>query len=342
MPSSRHKMKDYFATPPKITNRRLFTISAPAADAKRSLQIKTILVPVDFSQESLRVLEYSTLVAESFGAATHVIHVRPPKEAFAIERAGNLLLNYADAIGFLQDRLAEIQEKHGVKFSPDNCHVEAGRPFEEIYETARKTDADLIVMATRGESGLKRLLLGSTTERVIRFAPCPVFIPRGKSYKAALAGDRKSALKIRKILVPVDFSDCSLAGVGYAAFLGRHFDARLKLLHVVVPYNYVFASNGFESETTRLTEVAQASAKKQMTELRRSNLLRGVSCEVEIPTGNTIDEICRQGTNSDVDLIVISTHGRSGFRHALMGSVAEHVARYAECPVLVVPSRGGS
>ena len=72
------------------------------------------------------MLEYSTLVAESFGAATHVIHVRPSKEASVIEHAGNLLLNYTDAIGFLQDRLAEIQEKHEVKFSPDNCHVEGG------------------------------------------------------------------------------------------------------------------------------------------------------------------------------------------------------------------------
>ena len=70
-------------------------------------------------------MEYSTFVAESFGAATHVVHVRPSKEASAIERAGNLLY-YADAIGFLQDRLAEIQEKHDVKFSPDNCHVRSG------------------------------------------------------------------------------------------------------------------------------------------------------------------------------------------------------------------------
>ena len=318
-------MKDYALTRPETTSRRIFTISAPAADTKRSLQIKTVLVPVDFSQESLRVLEYSTLVAESFGAATHVVHVRPSKETSAIERAGNLLLNYADAIGFLQDRLAEIQEKHDVKFSPDNCHVEAGRPFEEIYESARETMADLIIMATRGESGLKRLLLGSTTERVIRFAPCPVLIPRGKTYKTALAADRKSQWKIRKILVPVDFSDCSVAGVRYAAFLGRHFDARLKLLHVVVPYN--------------ITEAAQASAKKQMTELRQSTFLKGISAEAEISTGNTIDEICSQGTKGDVDLIVISTHGRTGFRHALIGSVAEHVARYAECPVLVVPSR---
>ena len=139
--------------------------------------------------------------------------------------------------------------------------------------------------------------------------------------------------------MPVDFSDCSVAGVRYAAFLGRHFDARLKLLHVVVPYNYVFASDGFESETTQLTKAAQASAKKQMTELRQSTFLKGISADQKFRPGNIIDEICRQGATGDVDLIVISTHGRTGFRHALIGRVAEHFARYAECPVLVVPSR---
>lgn len=332
-------MKDDFAPPQEITSRRIFATSAPAADRQRPLQIKTVLVPVDFSRESFRALEYSILIAKKFGAAIHVVHVRPSKEASAIEHAGNLLLNYTDAVDFLQDRLADIQQKHDVRFSPDHCHVEAGRPFKEICKVARETEADLIVIATRGQSGLKRLLLGSTAERVIRFAPCPVLIPRGTNYRAALAADRKFELKMRKILVPVDFSTCSLAGVRYAAFFGKRFHARLKLLHVVVPYNYVFATNGFDSETARLTAAARARAKKQMDELRRSNLLGGVSCEAEIPTGNTIDEICNHSAARDVDLLVISTHGRSGFRHALIGSVAEHVARYAECPALVVPNR---
>jgi nucleotide-binding universal stress UspA family protein len=331
-------MKDYLATPSKITRRRIFTVSAPV-EFRRPVQIKTILAPVDFSQESFRALEYSILIAKTFGAVVHVVNVRPSKEASAIERAGNLLCNYTDALAFLQDRLAEIQEKHDVKFSPDNCHVEAGRPYEEVCKLAREIAADLIVMATRGESGLKHLLLGSTTERVIRFAPCPVLVPRGKDYGAALALGEKSKLKIRKILVPVDFSECSLTGVRYAAFLAKCFAARLKLLHVVARHDYAFASQGFAGEITRLTEAVRERAKKQMTELRGSSLLQGVSCEAEIPIGSAITEICSQGAKDDADLTVISTHGRTGFRRALIGSVAEQVARYAEHPVLIVPSR---
>src|SRR4030095_2019314 len=103
-------MKNYPSPPQQTTSRRIFASSAPAADKQRLFTIKKVLVPVDFSQESLHVLEYTILIAKPFGAAMHVIHVRPSKEASAIERAGDLLLNYTDAIGFLQDRLAEIQE----------------------------------------------------------------------------------------------------------------------------------------------------------------------------------------------------------------------------------------
>jgi len=279
------------------------------------------------------------LIAKKFRAVVHVVHVRPSEEALAIERAGNLLFNYTDGLGFLRDRLAEVQEKHDIKLPPDNCHLEAGRPYEEVCKLARETATDLIVMATRGESGVKHLLLGSTTERVIRFAPCPLLVARGKSYKAALALGEKSKLKIRKILVPVDFSECSLTGVRYAAFLAKCLAARLKLLHVVVRHDYVFDSAEFEGEITRFTEAARARAKKQMTKLRRSTFLQGVSCEAEIRIGNAITEICGQGTTDDAVLIVLSTHGRSGFRRALIGSVAEQVTRYAEHPVVIVPGR---
>ena len=67
------------------------------------------------------------------------------------------MLNCADAIAYMQDRLAEIERKHDVRFWPDNCHVVSGRPFEEICRLAREIEADLIVLPTRGHSGLKRV-----------------------------------------------------------------------------------------------------------------------------------------------------------------------------------------
>ena len=313
-----------------------------AADHEQSLQIKTILVPLDFSRVSMQALKYSIPLAEKFGATIHLVHVQPSDELTAISRAGYLMLNCADAIALMQDRLAEVQEKHDVRFSPDNCHVPSGRPFEEICRLARAIKADLIALPTRGHSGLKHLVLGSTAERVVRYAPCPVLVLRGAKYQSFLLNDESAAagFKLRKVLVSSDFSKCSLAGVKYAARLAKRTGASLRLLHVVYPYAQVFAMDRMAADITPLVERANAAAREDMSKLARRKFLRDIVVETEMRAGATIDEICSATNESDIDLIVASTHGRTGFKRALIGSTAEHLVRYAECPVLIVPSRG--
>ena len=307
------------------------------------MEIKTILVPLDFSRASMQAVTYAIPLAEEFKAAIHLVHVQPTDDLTEISQAGHMMLNCADAIAFMQDRLAEVQEKHDVQFWPDNCHVVSGRPFEGICNVADKIGADLIVLPTRGHSGLKRIALGSTAERVVRHARCPVLIPRGKKFKAVTwNGKPAGKFEVRQILAPVDFSDCSLAGVKYAARLAKRFRAKLHLFHAVFPYAQIIAVDRMSGELRPLLESAQANAEEAMQKLEQSVFLRGVSCETEVRAGPAIDEICAASARDNVDLVVTSTHGRGGFSHALMGSVAEHIARYAECPVLVVPSRGGS
>jgi nucleotide-binding universal stress UspA family protein len=307
------------------------------------LQIKTILVPLDFSRASMQALKYTIPLAEEFKATIHLVHVQPADELTVISRAGHLMLNCADAIALMQDRLAEVQEKHDVRFWPDNCHVVSGKPFEEICKLARELDVDLIVLPTRGHSGLKHIALGSTAERVVRHAPCPVLIPRGEKFRAATwNGEPAGKFQVRKILAPVDFSDCSLAGVHYAAVLAKRFGAKLRLFHAIYPYIQVFAMDRVTADVTPLIENAQRNAEEQMNKLRQLESIREVSCETEIRIGSVIDEICGESGRPDIDLIVASTHGHTGFKRALIGSVAEHVVRYAECPIIIVPSRGGS
>jgi nucleotide-binding universal stress UspA family protein len=312
-----------------------------AAAPKQSLQIKTILVPLDFSRASMQALKYTLPLAEEFKAVIHLVHVQPADELTAISRAGNLMLNCADAIALMQDRLAEVKQKHDVRFWPENCHVISGKPFEEICKLAHEIEADLIVLPTRGHSGLKRIALGSTAERVARYSPCPVLIPRGKKYKAtAWNGEASVKFSVRKILVPVDFSQCSIAGVNYAARLARRFDAKLRLFHAIFPYANLFGMDRVDSNLTMTIENARNHAQEEMKKLRHLRFMDGVSSETEIRSGSTVDEICAESRRPDIDVMVTSTHGRTGFKRALIGSVAEHVLRYAECPVIIVPSRG--
>jgi nucleotide-binding universal stress UspA family protein len=314
-----------------------------AKPRERALQIKTILVPLDFSRASMQALKYAIPLAEEFEATIHLVHVQPADELTAISRAGGLMLNCADAIALMQDRLNEVQRKQD-RFWPDNCHVVSGRPFEQICKLAREIEADLIVLPTRGLSRLKHVILGSTAERVVRYAPCPVLVLRGAKYKSITwnGATGTARFKLRKILVPVDFSKCSVAGVKYAARLAKDTGAVLRLLHVVFPYAQAFAMDRVGADVTPLIKTAKATAREEMGELTRLSILAGVPCETEIRTGSAIDEICGETSRDDIDLVVTSTHGRTGFKRAVIGSVAEHVVRYAECPVIIVPSRGRS
>jgi nucleotide-binding universal stress UspA family protein len=293
-------------------------------------------VPLDFSPASVEALDYAVWLAKQFRAAIHLVHVYPPDEASSVPGGGHLLFETAEAIERLNEELTGIHLKHVPTFCPDNCHIRSGRPYEQIVSLARNIDADLIALSTRGHSGLKHLLLGSTAERVVRNAPCPVLVTRKRKQKSKA---NSKTFAIRTILVPTDFSQCSLVAVEYAAFLAKNLHATLRLFHATYPYtNYVFVDRA-GVRLSGLAEAVEETARQEMDALKKMDFLRDVPVETEILPGSAVDEICAAAGDSEVDLIVTSTHGRTGLKHALIGSVAEQIVRYAGRPVLVVPSR---
>jgi nucleotide-binding universal stress UspA family protein len=312
------------------------TQNTSEADSSSPLgfKIKEILVPLDFSRASMEALDYAVWLAKEFRAVIHLVHVYPPDEASSVPGAGHLLLQSAEAIKRLNEELTGIHRKRVEPFRPENCHIRTGRPHQEIICLAREIDADLIVLATRGHSGLKHLLLGSTAERVVRSAPCPVLVVRKRRQKSKAAS---KSFAIRTILVPVDFSTCCFAGTEYAAFLAKSLHATIRLLHVTYPYvDYVFVDR-VGARLSSLVEAVEEEARIEMDAFKQNDFLRGVLVQTEIRAGHPTEEICAVAGQPNVDLIVISTHGHTGLKHALIGSVAEHMARYAECPVMVVP-----
>jgi nucleotide-binding universal stress UspA family protein len=308
------------------------TIASNGPDRQRvePIKIKTILVPLDFSRASMEALDYVVALAKKFAAAIHLVHVTAPDDA-ASPGAAHLMCQTAESLAFAREKLAETHEKHVAPFWPANSHVRTGQPYQEICDLAREIDADLIVLATRGHTGLKRILLGSTAERVVRFAPCPVLVVR--RHKGA-------QLRINKILVPTDFSQCAMAGLIHGALWAKAFNAKLRLLYVLFPAAAVLIDR-IATNLPRDAMTVPADTQMEMEALVQLGFLEGVKTEPKIRFGYATDAIC--GEADDVDLVVISTHGRTGMKHALIGSVAEQVVRYAKCPVLVVPSHcGGS
>lgn len=315
------------------------------ASTKSSVQppiaVKSILVPLDFSGAAMQALDYATELAKKFGAQVHLMHVQMPDEAFADPGASHLMRDCAESVTFLRERLAGIRQERPPQFWPENCHIRTGRAYREICELARELNVDLIVLASRGNSGLKRVFLGSTAERVVRFAACPVLVVRQRkrrgNFPLGLLTTKKT-LAIRKILAPVDFSQCSTAGAMYAAFLARTFDAKLCLFHAVQPPAPVVIDR-ISADLSGRNNLNLANARLDMEGLANLDFFRDVKCATEIRTGDVVEQICAETRRPDIDLAVVSTHGRAGFNRVLLGSVAEHVVRYAECPVMVVPSR---
>lgn len=303
-------------------------------DNPLEFKIAKILVPLDFSPASLEAIDYAVWMAKQFHAVIHLVHVHPPDEASAAG-AGHLLFESAEAIERFNEELTGIHSKHVPTYRPENCHIRGGRPYQEIVRVAREIDTDLIVLSTRGHSGLKHLLLGSTAERVVRNAPCPVLVARKRKQRTKA---NREVFAVRTILVPTDFSQCALGATEYAAFLARKLNAKLRLFHAMYPYtNYVFVDRA-GVRLSGLAEAVEETARQEMNALKQMDFLRGLSVQTEILPGLAVDEICAAAGDPEIDLIITSTHGRTGFQHAIIGSVAEHVVRYAGRPVLVVPS----
>ena len=143
------------------------------------------------------------------------------------------------------------------------------------------------------------------------------------------------AFRIKRIVVPVDYSDCSVKALRYAVPLARQHGATLELIHVISSSVYGYAEYGAIATAPVDADLVPGS-KKELQKLAETEIPADVPFNVEVRTGAAHLEISEFARAEAADLIVISTHGYTGLKHVLLGSVAEHVVRYAPCPVLVV------
>jgi nucleotide-binding universal stress UspA family protein len=150
-----------------------------------------------------------------------------------------------------------------------------------------------------------------------------------------LAESGRAPFRLKKILVPIDFSECSRKALQYALPFARQFDAALTLLYVVEPIPYT-GSEHYEMNLPLLEKQMREGAEKNLAELAEKEIGDRARVEKSVRSGRPFAEIINAAETRDIDLIVISTHGHTGLKHVLLGSTAERVVRHAPCPVLVV------
>jgi universal stress protein A len=150
--------------------------------------------------------------------------------------------------------------------------------------------------------------------------------------------DRAQHRLIRSILVPVDFSDCSLAGLTYAVRFAKEVGARIVVLHIADLGPVMMTSGYGDYNSSDYTQAARRRSHDQMRAFLKRVDFDGVPVDASAVAGYCPDAIYEAAAKEHADLIIMSTHGRTGFRRAVIGSVAEGTVRHARCPVVVVPS----
>jgi nucleotide-binding universal stress UspA family protein len=307
----------------------------PAEESEEILPLITrILFATDFSRWAQRAEDYACALACSWRASLTVLSVAE----FPPGLNPDYLVNQqylADLLKHASAQLVDLKGRAEGRGIAVTTRVATGIPSEEVISAAREEDSDLIVVGTRGKTGLAHILLGSTAERVIRGAPCPVLSVRTDS--ADLEDERVLARPVRleRILVPVDFSDCSLDALEYAVVVAQQAKASLMLLHVLEPVSYGL---DFTLSHVRTREHVRESWTKRLKELTSSHQHSHVAMEFQLRGGLPADSILDSAQTLPCDLIVMGTHGRRGISHALSGSVAEAVLRKSHCPVIAVRS----
>lgn len=289
-----------------------------------------ILVATDFSDTAHIGAQWAIEIARNRGMEIHLLHVLTlphpwPHYAPAPPELGESLEKGA------AERLAAEAEKLTTADVAVTTRLEIGIPSQVILETARELSPGLLVIGTRGLSGLSHLLLGSTAERVVQKADCPVLTVHPE--------DGAPPRPIETVLVPTDFSDDAKVAIETARRLlrgqGIRTRAKLVLVHAyALPIEYT----AYGPIPTSVHYLENTGAEAQAALEEAADELRGEGLTVEAVTreGYPPEVIVTEAERAGADLIAMGTHGRTGLAHLLLGSTAERVVQRAGCPVMTV------
>jgi nucleotide-binding universal stress UspA family protein len=292
-----------------------------------------VLLPTDFSPSSAPAFRYAVEWAKVFEAQLTLLHVHPLHPGLDIDAA--VAQKFLDeqrkvAREELENLLAEARKQ----VPGASMELLAGLPSEYICQVAREKKCDLIIMGTHGWTGFNRVLFGSVAERVIQRAPCPVLsIPHREPED--ISAMHLLQILPRQVVLPLEFSDCSMDAYEYAVQIAKWFDVPLTLIHAIEPLSY--------SLDFTLTHPLQEKTNRDKVEKRLADLTavlseQGLSARYELLDKPTIIGILETSAIQQADLIVMGTHGRKGLTRLVLGSTACKVLEQSPYPVLTVKS----
>jgi nucleotide-binding universal stress UspA family protein len=297
-----------------------------------------ILCAVDFSECSHVALWQALLFAKTLEAKLDVLHAYYVPENIwpdlKVWQASASRPIWQIAEQQARSELDGFLARHGTDIRQRvDLHVLHKDPTSAIVDFAAEHGSTLIVMGTHGRSGPSRWVIGSVAERVVRLAPCPVLTVRESAGHARV-------VNLGRILVAVDFSDCSRLAARRAGELARAFGARLYVVHawqvpVFVPPDAMVGESPRQLQT--FARLAEQEAQDNLSSFVDQARKDGVPVDAaRLLMGEPAHAIVLEAEQGDYDMVVLGTHGRTGMKHVVLGSVAEKVVRRGSRPVMTV------
>ena len=289
-----------------------------------------ILFASDGSEDSELAATTAVGLAKITGSELHVLHVAPafpdyfepsdPDEPGPTEREGQMILD------------EQVNKIENVGGTVAQSHLRMGGAAEEVIELAEELQTGLIVLGSRGRGRIRRALMGSVSDSVVRHAHCPVLVVRWKPVAFPA-----------KILLATDGSEEADLAAQSAADLAARTGSELHVTHVGEALSHMKYSLG--AEVGPLPAGPQELLDKEAKEVLEAQLERmreaGASVtEAHLMSGRADEEIIFRAEQVGADLVVVGSRGLGGIRRARLGSVSDSVVRHTHCPVLVVRREG--
>lgn len=289
--------------------------------------VHRVLCPIDFSDGSRGALRYANAIAASVGARLLLLVVNDP-----------LLLEASHFVAgpsrLVEETLREMQrfvsQTLGVQAHTDiEFEVAGGKPAPEILRVTREHGIELIVIASHGRSGFRKLFFGSTTERVLRETTVPTLVTAGNDAGPSDFDELRRA--VRRVLVPVDLTAATSHQVAVARRVCQTLTVPLLLTHVIEPVRALASNHALPTVETERRYRAEAELKRLT-----SDVAEGTSPESLIVYGEPAEEIAKVADDRRVGLIVMGLHS-SPILGPRMGSVTYRVLCLAHRLVLALP-----
>lgn len=298
-----------------------------------------ILVPLDGTENSEATLGFVKGMATALGAEIVLLGVVDPRGATVGEGAADRIEarkvddQVASAKSYLDSHVDQLTESsRSLKVS---AHVATGKPADAIIEQAKELGADMIAMSTHRGTLVARGILGSVTDHVLRTSPVPVMAVRPDDIKS-FAGNAGAP---NVVIVPLDGSKLAEESVPAALEIAELCSSEIIFMRAVHLPSFAVSGPGADFYGNDFgVSGERKKAEEYLAKFVKQAEDKGIKAQAHATLGNAAARIIEEANNVDGAIVVISSHGRGGFRRMMLGSVADKIVRASHRPVLILQS----